>query len=329
MRSILVTGVGALIGQGIIQALNSSVERKNITLIGIDRNKNTHARFLCDKFVQKPCLNETSAEYLDFWHNFIRIEKIELILPGIEDDVIFLNKYRENSVRNLPALINSEKTLAIGLDKYALFEFAELNNILTIPTVLASNFKANQKFDLGQKNMIAKPRASNGSRGMYRFEEPRDVVEFLENRSIKELNEYIVQPYIGSDIEEYTVSIFGFGDGTYQGPIAFKRLLAKEGFTKYAKTVVATDEMLHSIDTVANNCMPIGPTNFQFRKHNNRCFLMEINPRFSSTTSVKASFGFDEAHMSMGFFFDGEKDFKLSIVNGEAWRHTCDFIKYI
>jgi len=327
MRTVLVTGVGALIGQGILQSLNKSVDRLDIHVIGIDRNKETHARHLCDQFIQKPCVKESSPDYLDFWCSLIRERKIELILPGIEDDVIFFNQNRQSSV-GFPALLNSSKTLALGLDKYSLFEFAHANNILTIPTALTSDLQAIEELNLSQKKSIVKPRASNGSRGILRFEGDEEINAFLETKSIKELNCYIIQPYIGFDTEEYTASIFGFGDGTYHGPIAFRRLLAKEGYTKYAKTVEPTHEILLSIDTVAKNCHPVGPTNFQFREQDNRYLLMEINPRFSSTTSVKTAFGFDETQMAMRFFFNGEKSFDLSFLHGEAWRYACDFIKY-
>lgn len=327
MRTILVTGVGALIGQGILQALNKSVDRQDIHVIGLDRNKGTHALFLCDQFIQKPCLDESSEEYLDFWLRIIRDYSVELILPGIENDVVFFNDHRESSA-SFPALLNSSETLALGLDKHALFQFATSSNILAIPTALASDSQAIEKLDLSHKKTIVKPRASNGSRGIFRFEGDGEIKVFLETKSIDELNCYIIQPYIGADTEEYTASIFGFGDGTYHGPIAFSRLLAKEGYTQYAKTVEPPHEMLLSIDTVAKSCHPVGPTNFQFRKHDKRYFLMEINPRFSSTTSVKAAFGFDETQMAMRFFFDGEKNFPLSMIHGEAWRHTCDFIKY-
>lgn len=328
MKTILVTGIGALIGQGIIQALNNLAERKDIKLIGIDRNEDTHARFLCDQFIQKPCMNELSAEYLAFWRSLISDESIDLILPGIEDDVVFFNQHREGLLGGFPVLLNSTKILALGLDKYKLFMFANANNIPAIPSALASGPNALKNLNLLQKKTILKPRASNGSRGMFRFQGLEELQAFLKNKSFDELNDLIVQPYIGSDSEEYTASIFGLGDGTYQGPIVFKRLLAKEGYTKYAKTVDPSDDILTSIDTVAKNCIPVGPTNFQFRKLDNQFLLMEINPRFSSTTSLKAAFGFDEARMSFHFFYNGERDFNLSIVGGEAWRYTSDFIKY-
>ncbi|MDA7490995.1 ATP-grasp domain-containing protein [Synechococcus sp. AH-707-M23] len=329
MKTILVTGIGALIGQGIIQALNNLPDRQNIKLVGIDRNVDTHARFLCDHFIQKPRLNELSAEYIDFWTRLLSEEGIDLILPGIEDDVIFFNEHRQSPLGNFPALLNSRKTLSIGLDKYALFVFSTENNIPAIPSALASDSIALDNLNLLQKKTILKPRASNGSRGMFRFERIEELQSFLKNKSFDELNDLIVQPYIGSDSEEYTASVFGFGDGAYQGPIVFKRLLAKEGYTKYAKTVYPPNDIVTCIDIVAKYCTPVGPTNFQFRKHDNQFLLMEINPRFSSTTSLKAAFGFDEARMSFHFFFNGAKDFNLSLVEGEAWRYTSDFIKYL
>jgi carbamoyl-phosphate synthase large subunit len=328
MRTILVTGIGALIGQGIIGSLKDSIERQNIHVIGIDRNSDTHAQYLCDQFIPKPYVEESSSEYFDFWSNLIREYSVDLILPGIEDDVVFFNQHRQSSV-GLPALLNSSKTLAVGLDKYALFKFADANNILAIPTVIASDSQSIDKLGLTLKSTIVKPRSSNGSRGIFTFEGHGEIKDFVATRSIEELNCYIIQPYIGADTREYTVSIFGFGDGTYEGPIAFRRLLTKEGYTKYAKTVQPTNEMLLSIDIVAKLCLPIGPTNFQFREQDDRYYLMEINPRFSSTTSVKSAFGFDETKMAMRYFFFGEKSFNVSILHGEAWRYTSDFIRYL
>lgn len=328
MKTVIVTGIGALIGQGIINAINNLSKRDDVKLIGIDRNGNTHARFLCDEFVKKCIVDESSEEYLGFWLDLVAKERVDLILPGIEDDVIFFNQHRDDLPVNLPALLNSRSTLSIGLDKYKLFKFACANNVLAIPTTLATDFEFIDSPDVLESKIIIKPRSSNGSRGMLTLQDIDEVQAFLKGLSIEDLNKLIIQPYIGSDAQEYTVSIFGFDDGTYQGPIAFKRLLSSEGFTKYAKTVDPPDEILTSIDIVAKECMPIGPTNFQFRKHNNRYYLMEINPRFSSTTSMKAAFGFDEVQMSLQYFFYGQRRFNLSVHGGEAWRYTSDFIKY-
>ena len=326
MTTVLVTGVGALIGQGILQALNQYRDQRDISIIGTDLNAQTHATHLCTEFVQKPSFDEDSSEYLSFWQQTIAHFNIDIILPGIENDVIFLNRPECKDLR-FPSLINSPETLSIGLDKYVLSSFTNEHNLLSIPTALTSNNEFVQNLIDNQTRCIVKPRKSNGSRGIYKFNSGDQLYLFLQEIPQNELDNLIVQPHIGSDSQEFTASIFGFGDGRYQGPIVFRRLLAKDGYTKYVQTVVPPNDITNSIQKIASVCKPVGPTNFQYRALNDRYYLMEINPRFSSTTSLKAAFGFDETIMSLDFFLEGISSFELEIQQGEAWRYISDFVK--
>jgi len=327
MTTVLVTGVGALIGQGILQALGNYRKERNLKIVGVDLNGMTHARYLCDEFIQKPAINEDNPQYINFWQEILVKHCVDIILPGIENDVVFLSRHDCKDL-GFPSLINSPETLSIGLDKYRLSTFAEAHDILSIPTALASNNEFIQKLIENACRSIVKPRQSNGSRGIYRFSSGNELISFVQGACPSQLDTFIIQPQLGSDSEEYTASIFGFGDGQYQGPIVFKRLLAKDGYTKYVKTVAPSTDILHSIEKISKICNPVGPTNFQYRASNDRYYLMEINPRFSSTTSLKAAFGFDEAGMSLDFFLMGARHFNVELRNGEAWRYISDFVRF-
>jgi carbamoyl-phosphate synthase large subunit len=327
MITVLVTGVGALIAQGILHSLNKNKDKKGLRVIGMDLNALTHAKYLCADFIQKPECDESSEQYLDFWTKTIEAHNVDVILPGIEDDVIFLSEPRCQAHR-FPSLLNSPDTLSIGLDKYRLSTFADQQALLSIPTCMASDAGSVATLIEKSNKTIVKPRRSNGSRGIHRFSSSAQLIEFLQSTSIEELDKYIVQPMVGDDSEEYTASIFGFGDGSYQGPIVFKRLLANTGYTKYAQTVSPPNDILSTIHKLATTCSPIGPTNLQFRASKERYYLMEVNPRFSSTTSLKAAFGFDETEMALEFFLAGKKEFQLELRHGEAWRYTSDFIRF-
>lgn len=327
MTTVLVSGVGALIGQGILNSLNKYRAEMGLNIIGVDLNGLTHARYLCAEFIQKPAVDENSAQYMYFWRDMLTKYHVDIILPGIENDVVFLNR-SECKALGFPSLINSSKTLSIGLDKYSLSIFSAKHNILSIPTALASDNEFTRKLIETSGKSIAKPRQSNGSRGIYRFSSGNELSSFIQEISPDELDNFIIQPQLGSDSEEYTASIFGFGGGQYQGPIVFRRLLAKDGYTKYVHTVTPPSDILHSISKISTICNPIGPTNFQYRASNGRYYLMEINPRFSSTTSLKAAFGFDETRMSLDFFLNGTKHFTGEMRHGEAWRYISDFVRF-
>ena len=327
MKVVLATGVGALIGQGILQGLQS-YNRHNLTILGTDLNSCTHAKYLCHEFIQKPAIPEGHPDYLQFWTHLVHHHQIDLILPGIENDVVFFARTRADQV-TLPALINSQAVLELGFDKYKLYQFALEHDVKTIPTILASDQAALEHMLDQSCQYLLKPRCSNGSLGLHRFQSASDLSIFLEDTIKLDRSQYILQPCVGTDDKEYTASIFGFGDGSYQGPIVFRRTLSKEGYTKYAQTVDPAEDVLSSIDTISRQATPLGPTNFQFRQVHGDFLLMEINPRFSSTTSLKAAFGFDETAMALAFSFEGITDTPLKLLKGEGYRFTADFIRYL
>jgi carbamoyl-phosphate synthase large subunit len=73
---------------------------------------------------------------------------------------------------------------------------------------------------------------------------------------------------------------------------------------------------------------PAGPTNYQFRVENGIPYLLEINPRISSSTSLRTSFGYNEAAMSIDFFVLGKRPAPPIVKSGRAWRYSEDFVTY-
>ena len=69
-----------------------------------------------------------------------------------------------------------------------------------------------------------------------------------------------------------------------------------------------------------------GPTNFQFRVENGTAFLLEINPRFSSSNSLRTAFGFNEAEMAIELYLLDREPDAPRIRPGKAWRYTEDFV---
>jgi hypothetical protein len=59
------------------------------------------------------------------------------------------------------------------------------------------------------------------------------------------------------------------------------------------------------VDTLARLFRPVGPTNFQFRRHNGVYLPLEISPRLSSSTSLREAFGTNDAEMCIEYFLEG------------------------
>ena len=81
-----------------------------------------------------------------------------------------------------------------------------------------------------------------------------------------------------------------------------------------------------ALRVLCNIFKPIGPTNFQFRRHNDTLKLLEINPRVSSATSIRTAFGYNECQMAVEYFLDKKIPSQPLTRRGKAVRYVEDFI---
>jgi carbamoyl-phosphate synthase large subunit len=137
----------------------------------------------------------------------------------------------------------------------------------------------------------------------------------------------MIQPLVGSDDEEYTVAAFCDGEGGYATRMALRRRLSAEGYTEKAETT-PVDDFDPILERLCQDLRPVGPTNFQFRRHEGIFKLLEINPRISSATSIRCAFGFNEPLMAVEFYLQGKLPSQPTIREGRAVRYAEDFLFY-
>jgi len=317
---VAVTGVGAIIGQGIVRSLRLS--DRPVHVVGIDRNAESLGPQFCDAFYAKPTHNESSEEYIAFWNKLLTDENIDLVLPGLEVDVFFLDSHRDSLNKQSAVLgLNQTKLINLARDKWRMGLELDKLDMPVIPAVLSDDWEV-CKAELGEPPFLLKPREGNGSRGMAQIHDVRD----LEYWSRKSGENYMIQKLIGSDDEEYTVGAFGFGDGESLDPIVFKRRLSGAGNTQYAE-VIEHKVIENAVRKLSAHFKPLGPTNYQFRMEDGIAYLLEINPRLSSSTSLRAGFGYNEAEMSLGFYLDNAHPKMPKVTKGRGWRYSEDFLK--
>ena len=137
----------------------------------------------------------------------------------------------------------------------------------------------------------------------------------------------MIQPIIGTDDQEYSSSAFCDGRGNVLARMTLRRRLSKEGFTETAEVVFDSD-LDSTVDLLCRHFRPIGPTNFQFRKHQGVFRLLEINPRISSATSIRTAFGYNESAMAVQYFLNDERPQQPAIRHGRATRYVDEVIVY-
>jgi carbamoyl-phosphate synthase large subunit len=319
--SVLVTGVGAIIGQGIIKSLRKS--RYSVHIVGVDRSNRSPGPSLTDAFYQKPSCKEDTSEYISFWQDILKHEYVDIVMPGLEVDMFFLDTQRQLFKElGVSVIINRSELIALSADKWKLGEQLENLGPLKIPASIPENWEQAVS-ELGAPPLLMKPRSGNGSRGIVRLNDERD----FDYWRAKSGDNWMLQRIVGNDSNEFTVGIFGFGDGKSIDPIILKRRLSGAGNTLEAQ--VAHDSVIEDFTQRLNRYFkPLGPTNYQFRKEGDIAYLLEINPRFSSSNSLRTAFGFNEAEMAIDYFLFGNLPKTPEIRKGVAWRYSEDYVIY-
>lgn len=319
MKNILVSGASGIVGYGILRSLKKSGKR--LQLIGTTIYNDSVAQGFCDVFEQAPQTNEEG--YIDWLINIIKKHHIDLIIPGIEVDMYkWVDYISEIKKSGVIVLLNNIDLILLCKDKWVFYEaFNKVNTPHVIETSLVTDFDyIVNKFGLP---FLLKPRCGYGSKGIVKI---NNIDDFLNHKN--DLGSILMaQPIIGNENEEFTTSAFCDGKGNFFASMTLKRKLSKDGFTEKAE-VVHMDKIDEALNDLCKYFKPIGPTNFQFRKHNGTLKLLEINPRISSSTSIRTAFGYNECQMAIEYYLENKEPVQPLIKQGRAVRYIEDFIFY-
>ncbi len=312
--TILVSGASGIVGYGILRSLR---ERGDCFLIGTTIYPESPANCFSDVVEIVPRTDDPL--YFDCLADLIERYSVNMIIPGIEADMSAWNQKRKYlSETGTFLLLNTPELVDLCLDKWKFYEQLEKNGYEgRICSSLERNcFQFPMPF-------LLKPRCGFGARGIVKIECEEQFAQYAHEIG----NRLMMQEYVGNEDEEYTVSVFFDKESQIRAVMGMKRKLSGTGFTEMAE-VVDEEQFREEIAQLAKIFKPIGPTNFQFRKHKEKFKLLEINPRISSATSIRAKFGYNESVMAVDYFLTGEQIFQPEILRGKAMRYTEDYIFY-
>jgi carbamoyl-phosphate synthase large subunit len=313
---ILVTGVGAIIGYGVLRSLKGS----GFHLIGMDIYADAYGQHLSDEFIQAIPTNDPG--YPAFLEGVLRTHRPDLALPCIEQDVARYDAMRDLFAdHGVACCLNSSELIRLCADKWRFYEAAVARNLDPIETSLSRSFdELTAEFGLP---FLLKPRRSYASKGIVEIGSAE--VFALHKHRIGDY--FMAQKYVGRPEEEYTVGAFGDGAGRFTAQIQLRRTLSSEGATQKA-WVVNDAGLTEAVTSYCSAFRPLGPTNLQFRRDDDRWRLLEINPRISSAASLRAAFGYNEALQAIGYYLDGVLPSQPAIRSGRAIRYIEDHVEF-
>jgi carbamoyl-phosphate synthase large subunit len=312
---ILVTGVGAIIGYGALKSLRG----RGHHLIGMDIYADAYGRRLADEFVQ--AIRTDDRAYPAFLEATLEASRADLVIPCIEQDVQRFDTLRPLfERRGALCALNTPELIRLATDKWAFHQAEEGFGLKPIPSLVSADF-ATLADGLGSPFLL-KPRTGYAGKGIVKVSCEAEFELFRPR-----WQEYLAQKIVGSADEEYTVGAFGDGQGGLAAQIQMRRRLSGEGATVKAE-VVEDDLLARRVAEYARAFRPLGPTNLQFRRDGEGFALLEINPRISSATSLRAAFGYNEAEMTVGYYLGGHLPEQPPIRKGRAVRYIEDHVEF-
>jgi len=273
MKTILITGIGGDIAQGIAAIIRES--RPNIKIIGIDVSLEHAGYLFVNDFFKVPAAS--SDTYLECVRGLINTYDIDIVIPTSEQELAvftpLINELGEN--RCISAGVN---VINIGIDKLKTMNFIASLNI-PVPWTLSAQNELPISFPC-----IFKAQTGSGSKNIFMVKDQEEALFFA-----RKFTHSIFQELLEPADQEVTCAVYRTRDGR----VSVLQLLRKltGGLTGWAK-VIDNKDVFEMCNAIATGINLRGSINVQLRITASGPRVFEINPRFSSTALMRNRLGF-------------------------------------
>jgi carbamoyl-phosphate synthase large subunit len=284
--TVLITGTGGL-GQEILKAVRRIEMPKKI--ICVDAKTNSPGLYRGDVAYLVPKSNQ--RQFVPTLLRICRSEKVNVIFVGTQEELPILSRHKEKFANlGTKVIVTDYPALKVAADKYLLTQRLKDHQITIPDTVLLSDQNA-VKVLINKHGfpLFSKARNKSGSK------EAKIVKNLADLNALPKEN--ILQQYLGKD-NEFTAGCYLTQENKF-----FFILLKRQMFegTGQSGEVVPfrSPEARKYCYRIVSKLSLYGPTNIQLKIILGQPILFEINPRFSSTTSIQAGLGINFAHLAI------------------------------
>ena len=321
---ILITGVGGGgHGHELVKALHLA---DRYYLIGVDMSPASFGFSDVDEaYVVPPASNPT---YLDTLLNICRQKNIQVLLHGSEPELKVLSQCREQIQRaGILPLFNTQEVIDIGMNKFATMKFLT-DHGFTMPNSLMIQHEADIPSDFPLPAVVKPAVGGGGSNNTFVVQEFNELT-FACQYVLKQGQIVLLQEYVGTPDDEYTVGVLHTLDGVLVDSIAVRRHIMS-GLSNRIKVPNRTgreelspilaissgisqgivdefSEVRQACEAIAAAIGSKGPINIQCRFVSGVLYPFEINPRFSGTSFIRAMLGFNEPDLLIRHHLLGER----------------------
>ena len=282
MATIVVTGAGGACGLGAIRSLGRETAHR---VIGVDMDPTAAGIRFADDGATVPAATD------DSWPTAMAgvVERFDadVVVPTVDEELAVLPSLSAALTDTVPIVAPRQDVIDLAMDKYRTTERLSAAGHPVPETWLATEAES---IDPAAFPLVVKPRRGRGSRGVERVADAAGLATHLSETS-HDPEELLLQEWLTGT--EYTTSVVGTATNRLLGVVP-KEAIEKEGSTvlgatRRAPSVAATCRDL--FETLA----PAGPLNVQQIVGDDGIpRVIEINPRFSSTSCLTVAAGVDE-----------------------------------
>ncbi|MBW1989211.1 MAG: ATP-grasp domain-containing protein [Deltaproteobacteria bacterium] len=255
---------------------------------------------------------------------------VSVVVPGGEEPAILLSaaaeRFADNNVR---LACNTPEVVALCSDKARLFSFLKDKGV-----AIPESLEINDPSDLHgfPCPCVIKPsRGSGGSSFVFLAGDGKEAVLYaaylLENGVPA-----MAQEYLGEEEGEYTIGVLSLPGGTVAGSVCLRRMFhVKLSYVQKTKTGVISSgysqglvkdfpDIRRQAEDLARLVGSRGPLNIQARLKGGVLHPFEINPRFSTTTYLRAMAGFNEVDAFIQHLLTGKPPEPFAVLPGYYLR---------
>lgn len=328
---IAISGLGTSVGLGIIKSIRK--DKGNHFILGIDNISSAHS-FMVDMFEYMPKVE--TLKNCDHIIKLIKSYEIDVVLISSEYEIEWFSHYKKiiEFKTKCKVLVTTKEWISIGNDKLKTYQFLYKIGVTVAQFFYFEKNKNHwisginlKKLDKNDFPIFLKPKKGTSNNGIVKLYDISELEVF--SFSISKDN-FVLQKSLQSEASNFEITssiIFSKNGEIKSNPFHAKRILNKGISWKIER--YKSKELDKIVILIAKN-MPgyLGSLNIQFMGSEENGFSpLEINTRFSGTTSFRLECGLNEV-MYLSYDLLGQtKNYLLNFSNKKKFPKMYRFVE--